>query len=175
MSPARRSRAAPSARTAATVALLLATAVGCAGLGPAAEHEKLAQANLAAREKLRYGMSREEARARMGETAVVPPWKNSRGLGPATVANPLDSLEVEAPGGDRYVVDRYAVALSGDPRCPFVRGQAELVPLIYVDGVLVGWEWDYLENALQRRLTPEERSFRFGRFCAASDADADPR
>jgi len=105
----------------------------------------------------------------MGQAEVQSPWANSRQIGPQVVANPMDTLDFESPEGEQYVVYRYATRLSGEGRCPFVRGDAEFVPLIFFDEKLVGWNWAYLENVLQRRLQPKERSWSFGRFCDGAD------
>jgi len=157
-------------RTAATLLLGaalagIAGACALAGRSGGGEVADLMEANAAARGRMRYGLTKREAMARMGEAAVRPPWANSLGLGPQVVRNPFDELRLEAPGGEVYDVLRYAVALDGDPRCPFVRGEAELVPLIFVDDQLVGWRWSYLESALQRRLRDSERGWSFGGFC----------
>lgn len=155
-----------SART-RLLAALAGLAVACAlgsgsGSGPDADRLK---ANAAAHQQLRFGLSKREAAALMGEAEIRPPWSNALEIGPQIVRNPFDRQEFESPSGEKYEVLRYAVSLSGDPRCPFVRGEATLVPLIFVDEKLVGWRWSYLESALQRRLRPEELGWAFGSFC----------
>lgn len=130
--------------------------------------------NSTAREELVFGMSRAEAAAVMGTPQIIPPWANARKIGLQIVTNPLDTIEIEAPGGDRYQVDRYAVGLYGEHRCPFIRGEAELEPLIFFEGKLVGWRWSYLASALQRRLTVEEQRWSFGEFCGAETSEATP-
>jgi hypothetical protein len=125
--------------------------------------------NREAIDRLQYGMSEEAAGAVMGRTPMKPPWANVWNIGPQSVANPFDALEFVSPNGDAYVVQRYALELHGDPNCPFVRGEATFVPLIFLDTTLVGWRWSYLESALQRPLTAEEREFRFGGFCGGGD------
>lgn len=155
--------------------------VALAGLGAAcalaggpggSEVRDLMKANAAAHGRLRFGMTKAEAAALMGEAAVRPPWANPLGLGPQVVRNPFDRLEVAAPGGETYEVLRYAVALAGEPRCPFVRGEAELVPLIFLGDELVGWRWSYLESALQRRLRDDEQGWKFGSFCPGEAGQA---
>jgi len=152
---------------AALVAALAGLALACAfgGRSVGGEDADQLEANAAAHERLRFGLSKSEAVKWMGAAEIRPPWANSLGIGPQIVHNPLDSLRFESPSGEAYEVLRYAVALSGDPRCPFVRGDATLVPLIFVEGQLVGWRWSYLESALQRRLRDDERGWAFGRFC----------
>jgi hypothetical protein len=150
------------------VALAALAALGCASLGSFGsedEYEKLARANESAREKLVFGMSQEETAAIMGEAEVPPPWANDRGIGPQVVRNPFDTLQVESPEGEEYEILRYAVGLHGEPRCPFVHGDAVLIPLIFFEGKLVGWRWSYMESVLQRRLRGEEQAWSFGRFC----------
>ena len=150
----------------ALVAALAALAVACAfgGRSGGASADQL-EANAAAHKRLRFGLSKSEATALMGAAELRPPWANTLGIGPQTVRNPLDSLRFESPSGEEYEVLRYAVALSGDPRCPFVRGEATLVPLIFVEEQLVGWRWSYLESVLQRRLRDDEVGWAFGSFC----------
>lgn len=142
--------------------------LGCSSLPFGAgkkEYAKLGEANEAAAEELAFGMTLQETTAIMGETEVQPPWANSREIGPQIVANPMDTLDFESPEGEHYTVRRYAIQLTGAGNCPFVRGDAELVPLIFFEEKLVGWRWAYLENVLQRRLLEKERSWSFGRFC----------
>jgi hypothetical protein len=150
------------------VAFLALSALGCASLGIYAsgdEYKKLARANESAREQLAFGMSKEKATAIMGEAEVRPPWANDLGIGPQVVRNPFDTLRFESPLGEEYEVLRYAVGLYGEPRCPFVHGDAVLVPLIFFEEKLVGWRWSYMESVLQRRLRDDERRWGFGRFC----------
>lgn len=150
------------------VALLALFPLGCASLGTRASgngYQKLARSNESAREQLAFGMSKEHAMAIMGEAEVRPPWANDLGIGPQVVRNPFDALSFESPAGEAYEVLRYAVGLSGDPRCPFVHGDATLVPLIFLEEKLVGWRWSYMESVLQRRLREDERTWAFGRFC----------
>jgi hypothetical protein len=130
--------------------------------------------NSTAREELAFGMSRAEAAAVMGTPQIIPPWANARKIGLQIVANPLDTLEIESPSGDLYQVDRYAVGLYGEYRCPFIRGEAELEPLIFFEGKLVGWRWSYLASALQRRLTVDEQRWSFGEFCGAEASTTAP-
>jgi hypothetical protein len=164
----RGARRAPERAGASFVALLAFSALGCATLGIDAsseEYEKLARANESAHEQLAFGMSKEKATAIMGEAEVRPPWANDLGIGPQVVRNPFDTLRFESPLGEEYEVLRYAVGLYGEPRCPFVHGDAVLVPLIFFEEKLVGWRWSYMESVLQRRLRDEERGWGFGRFC----------
>jgi hypothetical protein len=155
------------------VGFLAFSALGCASLGiptPGDEDEKLARANESAREQLAFGMSKEKATAIMSEAEVRPPWANDLGIGPQVVRNPFDTLRFESPAGEEYEVLRYAVGLYGEPSCPFVHGDAVLVPLIFFEEKLVGWRWSYLESVLQRRLREDEQAWGFGRFCGrASD------
>jgi hypothetical protein len=166
-----------NARTAPGVLLIVLTALACSGMptGPSGDgYRKELKANDAAREKLVFGMSRAEVVAVMGTPRMVPPWANARKIGRQVVENPFDTLEFEAPNGDRYEVHRYAVGLHGEYRCPFIRGEAEFVPLIFFEGELVGWRWSYLASALQRRLTHEEERWTFGEFCGADASQANP-
>lgn len=123
-------------------------------------------------DRLEFGMTPEAARAIMGGAHMTPPWANAWGIGPQIVEDPIDTLEFESPSGESYTVKRYALELYGDPNCPFVRGEATLAPLIFVNGKLVGWRWTYLESALQRPLAATEREFRFGGFCGGSDEES---
>lgn len=153
------------------VALLGLSALGCASLGTYTSgdgHEKLARANESAREQLAFGMSKEETTAIMGEAEVRPPWANEFGIGPQVVRNPFDTLRFESPLGEEYEVLRYAVGLYGERRCPFVHGDAVLVPLIFFEEKLVGWRWSYMESVLQRRLREDEQAWTFGRFCGGT-------
>jgi hypothetical protein len=147
------------------LALCCWVASGCGGKIARGPHQEQARANSTALEQLRFGMSRDEAAAVMGTQEIVPPWANELGIGPQILSNPIDSGEFESPSGEVYEVDRYAVGLYGQSGCPFVRGEARLAPLIYLDGKLVGWRWSYLESVLQRSLVAEEQSWSFGQFC----------
>jgi len=124
----------------------------------------------AARETLAFGLSRETALDAMGREEVEPPWKNDRGLGPSTIDNPFDSQTFTSPIGETYEVVRFFVAARGNPRCPFVRGELKLEPLIFVHDELVGWEWSYLADVLDRRLTAQETGWEFGAFCDSQRA-----
>ena len=153
------------------VALLALFSLGCASIGMRTsgdEYEKLARSNESAREQLAFGMSKEQATAIMGEAEVQPPWANNLGIGPQVVRNPFDTLSFESPAGEAYEVLRYAVGLYGEPRCPFVHGDAVFVPLIFFEEKLVGWRWSYMESVLQRRLREDEQTWGFGRFCGRS-------
>jgi len=152
----------------AFVAIIGLLSVACAGGGRGRldpEAKDHLDRNRAALDRLEYGMTAEAAGAIMGHTPIVPPWVNAWKIGPQRVDNPLDTLEFESPTGDSYRVARYAIELFGNPNCPFVRGEATLRPLIFLEGKLVGWRWSYLESAMQRPLTAEETEFRFGGFC----------
>jgi hypothetical protein len=155
------------------VGFLAFSALGCASLGiraPGDEYEKLARANESASEQLTFGMSKAKAMAIMSEAEVRPPWANDLGIGPQVVRNPFDTLSFESPAGEEYEVLRYTVGLYGESGCPFVHGDAVLVPLIFFEEKLVGWRWSYLESVLQRRLREDEQAWGFGRFCGrASD------
>jgi hypothetical protein len=156
------------------LALLCAVGSGCAGTkrarGPFVDQM---EANVAALEQLRFGMTRAESAAIMGEQVVRPPWANDRGIGPQVVRNPFDSAEFESPSGERYEVDRYAVGLDGLSGCPFIRGEARLVPLIFLEDELVGWRWSYLASVLQRRIKAGEKSWSFGQFCGQASGSPD--
>jgi hypothetical protein len=165
---ARASDLAPARTGARVVAFLALSTLGCASLDistPGDDVEKLARANESARERLVFGMSKEKATAIMGEAEVSPPWANHLGIGPQVVRNPFDTLHFESPVGEEYEVLRYAVGLYGEPRCPFVHGDAVLIPLIFFEGKLVGWRWSYMESVLRRRLREDEQAWGFGRFC----------
>lgn len=161
----RSNRLAPGCLAALAALGLVACVGGGRGRVDSGAKESLAK-NQAALEQLRFGMSIEEAGSIMGRAGMTPPWANAWKIGPQVVENPLDTIEVESPSGESYTVHRYAIALDGEPNCPFVRGEATLAPLIFLDAELVGWRWSYLESALQRPLSAEERGFRFGGFCA---------
>ncbi|MFQ5415907.1 MAG: hypothetical protein ACE5FL_02550, partial [Myxococcota bacterium] len=163
---------APARLAGAALAVVSAIAVGCASVGLGGSGDAggaLARANARAVDHLAFGMSMDEAAGIMGEQEVPAPWANANELGPQVIRNPHDTLRFEASEGDAYVVRRYVVSLSGDPHCPFVRGEADLVPLIFFEEKLVGWRWSYLESALQRRLREDERSWSFGRFCDGAE------
>ena len=148
------------------VALVL---TGCAAsvCRPGDGARAVACRNREAVETMEFGISVAEARSRMASDPVVPPWENPYGAGPTEVANPFDEITLEAKNGDEYLVLRYPVAIFGDGSCPFVNGGVDLAPLIFFEGRLVGWEWDYLESVLDRGL-PEQRRFSFGSFCDRS-------
>jgi hypothetical protein len=145
---------------------MAALAAGCIGGKQASgPYKSQVQANAEAFDRLAFGLSRAEAAAVLGKQEIRPPWANDRGIGPQSLHNPFDSRKVEAPGGEIYEVDRYAVGLYGQAGCPFIRGEAVLEPLIFLDGKLVGWRWTYLASVLQRRLTAEDDRWSFGQFC----------
>ena len=156
------------------LALLCAAVSGCAGAkkvrGP---HLDQVAANAAALDRLEFGMTRAESAAIMGEQVVRPPWANDRGIGPQVVRNPFDSAEFESPSGERYEVDRYAVGLDGLSGCPFIRGEARLVPLIFLEDELVGWRWSYLASVLERPIQAGENSWSFGQFCGQASGSPD--
>ena len=156
----------------AMLALLACSSVRTQPSGNA--YEEQLRRNSAAREELVFGMSRAEAASVMRKAPLIPPWANPRKIGLQIVPNPLDTLEIDAPSGDHYQVDRYAIGLYGEHRCPFIRGEAELEPLIFFEGKLVGWRWSYLESALQRRLTVDEKRWSFGEFCGAEASKETP-
>jgi hypothetical protein len=161
-----------------TIALVALISLGCSSLGMGSsgeEYAKLARSNDSARERLAFGMSKDQATAIMGEAEVRPPWANDLGIGPQVVRNPFDALRFESPAGEAYEVLRYAIGLSGEPRCPFVHGDAVFVPLIFLEDKLVGWRWSYMESVLGRRLREDERSWAFGRFCGRSSDGAGTR
>ncbi len=156
------------------VGFLALSALGCASLGihtSGDEYEKLARANESVREQLAFGMSKEKATAIMSEAEVRPPWANDLGIGPQVVRNPFDTLRFESPAGEEYEVLRYAVGLYGESSCPFVHGDAVLVPLIFFEEKLVGWRWSYLESVLRRRLREDEQAWGFGGFCGRASDD----
>ena len=156
------------------LALLCAVGSGCAGSKrTSGRYRDQVTANAAALDRLEFGMTRAESAAIMGEQVIPPPWANDRGIGPQVVRNPFDSLAFESPSGEAYEVDRYAVALSGQSGCPFIRGEAQLVPLIYLEDKLVGWRWTYLASALQRSLRADEKSWSFGQFCGQASGSPD--
>ena len=141
--------------------------VACLGRGDRVDSDAkgLLNHNKEALQQLRFGMSMEKAQSIMGRKQVTPPWANAWKIGPDTVDNPFDTIELESPIGETYAVHRYAIRLYGNGNCPFVRGEADLAPLIFVDSKLVGWRWSYLEDALARRLSAAEKELRFGGFC----------
>jgi len=150
------------------VALAAVSLLACASIGGDRSrngYEKLMRANESARERLAFGMSKEEAVTVMGGAEARPPWANDRGIGPQIVRNPFDTTRFESPEGEEYEIMRYAVGLYGEHRCPFVHGDAALFPLIFFEEKLVGWRWSYLESVMQRRLRGDEQAWSFGRFC----------
>jgi hypothetical protein len=154
--------------------LLCAFSSGCAGSKrPGGLQLGQVAANSAALEQLEFGMTRAETAAIMGEQVIRPPWANDRGIGPQLVRNPFDSATFESQSGETYEVDRYAVGLYGESGCPFVRGQAQLVPLIFLEGRLVGWRWSYLASVLQRSIQDDEESWSFGQFCGQASGSPD--
>jgi len=156
------------------LALLCAVGSGCAGTLPSrAAHIEPLAANVAALDRLEFGMTRAESVAIMGERVIRPPWANDRGIGPQVVRNPFDTATFESPSGEIYAVDRYAIGLYGRSGCPFVRGEARLVPLIFLDGKLVGWRWSYLASAMQRPIKADEEGWSFGEFCGQASGSPD--
>jgi len=153
----------------ATLALLLlalASTLACASGGcQRNDYRGAACRARAAREALVFGLSRDAALDAMGHAEVEPPWKNDRGLGPASISNPFDSETFRSSLGEAYEVVRYFVEARGNPRCPFVQGELRLEPLIFVEDELVGWKWSYLEDVLGRRLSAKETRWEFGAFC----------
>jgi hypothetical protein len=157
-----------------TLALLCAVSSGCAGTKQArSPFNDQVDANTAALEQLQFGMTRAESTAIMGEQVIRPPWANDRGIGPQVVRNPFDGAEFESPNGETYHVDRYAVGLYGQSGCPFIRGVARLVPLIFLADELVGWRWSYLASVLQRPIRAAEKSWSFGQFCGQASGSPD--
>jgi hypothetical protein len=156
------------------LALLCAVSSGCAGAkrarGPYLDQ---VAANAAALDHLEFGMTRAESAAIMGEQVIRPPWANDRGIGPQLVRNPFDSSAFESPSGEAYEVDRYAVGLYGQSGCPFIRGEAQLAPLIFLEDELVGWRWSYLASVLQRSIQADEKSWSFGQFCGQASGSPD--
>jgi hypothetical protein len=153
----------------ARIAFTAIAAIACASNGGGSSddgYKQLVKANAAALDQLSYGLSKQAATAIMGRAEVRPPWANDRGIGPQVVHNPFDTLRFESPAGETYEVQRYAVRLVGEHRCPFVHGDAELIPLIFVEGELVGWRWSYMESVLQRRLRRDERSWSVEQLCS---------
>ncbi|MBW2543602.1 MAG: hypothetical protein JRF15_16080 [Deltaproteobacteria bacterium] len=125
----------------------------------------------AARETLRFGLSREAAIDAIGRTEVAPPWKNALGLGPASIRNPFDSDTLTSPIGEAYEIVRFYVEATGNPKCPFVQGALKFEPLIFVDGKLVGWSWAYLADVLGERISPKKTRWEFGAFCDGRRTD----
>lgn len=156
------------------LALLCAAISGCAGAkkvrGP---HLDQVAANAAALDQLEFGMTRAQAATIMGEQVILPPWANDRGIGPQIVHNPFDNATFESPSGESYEVDRYAVGLYGQSGCPFIRGEAQLVPLIFLGDELVGWRWSYLASVLQRPIPADVKSWSFGQFCGQASGSPD--
>lgn len=156
------------------LALLCAVGSGCAiGKSPRGAHLEQVAANTAALERLEFGMTRAESAAIMGEQVIRPPWANDRGIGPQVVHNPFDSTTFESQNGEVYQVDRYAVGLYGQSGCPFIRGEAQLAPLIFLEDKLVGWRWSYLASALQSPVPAEASSWSFGQFCGQTSGSPD--
>jgi len=156
------------------IAILCAFSLGCAGsTRPRGAYLDQIEANSAALEQLQFGMTRAESAALMGEKTIRPPWANDRGIGPQELRNPFDGERFESPNGEIYQVDRYAVGLYGQSGCPFIRGDARLVPLIFLDEKLVGWRWSYLASVLQRPIKTTEKSWNFGQFCGQASGSPD--
>jgi hypothetical protein len=161
-----------SVNRAAQIAIAAIAAIACASNGGGSLDDgtkQLLKANAAARDQLSFGMSMQDAAAIMGQAEVRPPWANDRGIGPQVVRNPFDTLEFESPAGETYEVHRYVARLVGEHRCPFIHGDAEFIPLIFVDEKLVGWDWSYMESVLQRRLRREERAWSVEQLCSSDD------
>ena len=166
--PSTRVFAAALDRSVASVLLAVVTwTISCASSGcPRGEgHRAVGCHAAAARDRLDYGISRDEALDTIGRSEVEPPWKNPLGAGPPVIHNPFDSQDYTSPIGEEYEVVRFFVEAYGDPSCPFIQGRLSLEPLIFVDGKLVGWSWPYLEDVLQRRLRNEEIGWNFGMIC----------
>jgi hypothetical protein len=156
------------------LALFCAFSSGCAGSkGARGPYLDQVETNAAALDQLEFGMTRAESAAIMGEQEIRPPWANNRGIGPQVVRNPFDSATFESPSGEAYEVDRYAVGLYGQSGCPFIRGEAQLVPLIFLDDKLVGWRWSYLASVLQHSIQADVRSWSFGQFCGQASGSPD--
>jgi hypothetical protein len=171
---ARRSGLGTARSCALAIAALCLIGSGCAGsTRPRGPYLDQVAANEAALELLEFGMTRAQSAAIMGEQTIRPPWANSRGIGPQELRNPFDGATFESPSGETYEVDRYAVGLYGQSGCPFIRGEARLVPLIFLDGKLVGWRWSYLASVLQRPIQTTEKSWSFGQFCGQASGAPD--
>jgi hypothetical protein len=154
----------------AVVGVLLAVftwTFGCASGGcPRGEGYRAVGCHAAAaRDRLVYGISRDEALDTIGRSEVEPPWINPLGAGPPLLHNPFDNQAYTSALGEEYEVVRFFVEAYGNPGCPFVQGRLSLEPLIFLDGRLVGWSWPYLEDVLERRLSKEEVGWSFGTFC----------
>jgi hypothetical protein len=87
------------------------------------------------------------------------------------IQNPFDSQTYTSAIGEEYEVVRFFIAASGNSKCPLVRGELRLEPLVFFDGRLVGWKWSYLADVLDRRLSEKETRWSFGAFCDRSRID----
>jgi len=154
------------------LAMALASTLGCATSACRLDdYRGVACRAAAAREELVYGLSREAAIDALGRAEVEPPWKNDLDLGPTVIRNPFDSETVQSAIGEEYEVVRFFVRASGTSRCPFIQGELELEPLIFVDGQLVGWRWSYLEDLTGQPVPMEARRWTFGAFCEGRRAN----
>jgi len=119
-------------------------------------------------DQLFYGMPKAETLAAL-DPGVRAPWHNPYGKGPDAAANPFDERSFESAEGESYELVRYFVALSGGGECPLIEGRAQLEPLIFFQGELVGWSWRYFKDLVKRRLSSEEVSWRFAYLCDGSE------
>jgi hypothetical protein len=146
---------------------LVMLGLGCASGGcPAGDGYRAVGCNAAAaRDQLRYGLSRNQAIDAIGRFEVEPPWKNEWGAGPEAIRNPFDTRSYTSALGEEYEVTRFFVEAWGVSSCPFVQGRLQLEPLIFLEDELVGWSWPYLQDLLGRGLAADETGWSFGMFC----------
>ena len=95
--------------------------------------------------QLRAGLSRSEVKALLGDQVIIGYEmidRDEQRYKPIVQQNPYRSEEI-ASKGRKYVVDYYLIGInSSDDRI----NDDELSPLVFQDGQLVGWGWNYLKR-----------------------------
>ena len=89
--------------------------------------------------RVRVGQSLEEARDLIGRSRVRRP-----GADGGSFPSPLRRIELETPEGRRVELEVYVVLAAPAEGCPDV--QAELAPLVALDGEIAALDWDYVER-----------------------------
>ena len=123
--------------------LLALAAIGCAQ-PPSAPPEpappnKIYASTLARRmEGVRVGMSAPAVLARLGSDRVRRP-----GSGGASYPTPLRTFALYPHEASPVTIELYVVGAHRSAGCPDVH--VELAPLVFVDGVVVATDWDFIE------------------------------
>lgn len=115
-------------------------------------------------------MSRDAALELLGKAEAEPPWP-AIGAAPELLHNPYDTLEYESKLGEHYDVVRHFVYVERVSKCPFLQGRIELEPLVFFEDKLVGWDWAYVADLVERRIRNNEKFVGFGVFCDRAAPD----